>query len=131
MDALSGCWWNIEKRARWELHKNATFYFVLNGNNTPQNHSSTATSHHRNHPNHMNKIYKHYWWSKDKFIRSILLWTPSHGHTSHGWPAKTSIHLLCVDTECRLEDLPGPMDNSNDVNTTLWCVIPEYYCIKF
>ena len=31
----------------------------------------------------------HYWRSKDKLISNILLWTPSYGGTSVGWPTRT------------------------------------------
>ena len=34
----------------------------------------------------------HCWGSKDEIISNILLWTPTYGHTSIGWPAKTYIH---------------------------------------
>ena len=36
--------------------------------------------------------------SKDELINDILLWTPTYGHTSLGWQAKTYIYQLCVDT---------------------------------
>ena len=51
------------------------------------------------------------WRSKDKLISDILLWTLSHGWAKAGWPARTYIQQLCANTECRLEDLPGAMDN--------------------
>ena len=35
-----------------------------------------------------------------------VLWTPTHGHTRVGRPAKTYIYQLCADTGYRLEDLP-------------------------
>ena len=41
----------------------------------------------------------------------VLLWTPTHGHTSAGRLAETYIHQLCANTECSLEDLPGVMSN--------------------
>ena len=37
---------------------------------------------------------------------NVLWWTPTHGHTSIGWPVKTYIHQLCVEKEYRLEKLP-------------------------
>ena len=42
---------------------------------------------------------------RDEFI------TLTQGHTSVGWPAKTYIQQLCVDTGCRLQDLPKAMAN--------------------
>ena len=49
--------------------------------------------------------------SKDEFISDILLWTPSHEQAKAGWPARTYIQQLCVDTGCSLEYLPGAMDD--------------------
>ena len=46
--------------------------------------------------------------SKDK-LSNILVWIPIHGHNSVSWPAKTYIKQLCMDTGCRLEDLPRAM----------------------
>ena len=50
-----------------------------------------------------------------KVRTNILLWTPTHAHTSVGWPVKTYIHHSCVDTRCRLEDLPRVMANKECV----------------
>ena len=48
----------------------------------------------------------HGWRSKNKLQSDVLLWTPTHGHTSVGQPAKIYIHqLLCADPRCTLEDL--------------------------
>ena len=44
--------------------------------------------------------------SKYKVISDILLWTPTHGHTSVVQPAKTYIHQLCEDTWWHLKDSP-------------------------
>ena len=51
----------------------------------------------------------HCWRSKNELISNVLLWTPTHGHTSD-WFAKTYLHQLCVDTRYSLEDLLGVMD---------------------
>ena len=48
----------------------------------------------------------HCWRSRDE-----LLWTPSHGRAKAGWPARTYIQQLCVDTGCSIEDLPEAMDD--------------------
>ena len=53
----------------------------------------------------------HCWRSKDELIRDVLRRTPSHGRAMVGWPVRTYIHLVCADTGCRLEDLPGAMDD--------------------
>ena len=47
----------------------------------------------------------HCWRNKDELISNVLLWTPTDGHTSVGWPAKIYIHQLCVDTACCLDEL--------------------------
>ena len=47
----------------------------------------------------------HCWSSKDELTSDILLWTPSHGWAKAGWPARTYIQQLCVDTAYSLEDL--------------------------
>ena len=49
------------------------------------------------------------WRSKYKHISDILLWTPTHGHTSVGQPAKAPIHQLCADTGYYQEDLSRAM----------------------
>ena len=53
----------------------------------------------------------HCWRSGNELISDILLWTPSHGRTKAGQPARTYIRQLCTDTGCSLEDLLGVMDN--------------------
>ena len=67
-------------------------------------------SHLTNYPNKTNKTC----WAlleMDELISNVLLWTPTHGCISFGWPAKTYIHQLCWDTGCSLEDLPGATDD--------------------
>ena len=41
----------------------------------------------------------------------VFLWPPKHGGINVGWSARTYIPQLCADTELRLEDLPGVIDN--------------------
>ena len=55
----------------------------------------------------------HRWRSKYQLISDVFLWTPSHGHESVGWPAKTYPQQLYMDTECCLKELPEAMDNRN------------------
>ena len=45
--------------------------------------------------------------TKDKFISNLLLWMPTHEHTSIDQPAKTYIHQIYTDDGCHLEDLPS------------------------
>ena len=52
----------------------------------------------------------HCWRSKNKI--SDLLWTNSDGHANVGRPRRTYLQL-CIDTGCRLEDLPGAIDKDN------------------
>ena len=53
-------------------------------------------------------------------------------YISVGWPAKTYIHLLCADTGCSLEDLPGAVNNrdgwweSRDSVLSAW--FDDYKC---
>ena len=55
----------------------------------------------------------HCWRSRDELISDILLWTPSHGRTKVGRPARTYIQQLSADTGCSLKDLQGAMDVRN------------------
>ena len=48
----------------------------------------------------------HCWWSRDKLISDVLLWTPTYGRAKAGRPARTYIQQLCEDTGCSPEDLP-------------------------
>ena len=57
------------------------------------------------------------WGHKDELINGYLLWTPTHGHTSVGQPAKTYIHLLCVDTGYCTENLPRVMAHRDNGDT--------------
>ena len=53
----------------------------------------------------------HCWRSRDELINDVLLWTPSHGQTKAGWPARTYIQQLCEQMGCSPEDLPEAMNN--------------------
>ena len=54
----------------------------------------------------------HCWRSKDDLI---LQWTPSSERAKVGRPARTYIQQLCADTGCRLDDLPGTMDDRDEL----------------
>ena len=60
------------------------------------------------------KNVRHGWISKDELISNVLLWTPSHGRASVGRPARTYLQQLSKNTGCRLEDLPGAMDDRDE-----------------
>ena len=49
--------------------------------------------------------------SKDELTKDIILWIPTHGHTSVDQPAKANTHQFSVDTGCRLEDLSRVTDD--------------------
>ena len=79
----------------------------------------------------------HWWRSKDELISDILLWTPPHGRTKVGRPARTNIQQLCADTGCSLEDLPGAMDDGDGwqekfrvtrVNSVTWWLLNCSHC---
>ena len=53
----------------------------------------------------------HCWRSRDKPIRDVLQWTPSHGRAKAGWPFRTYIQQLCVNTGCSSEDLLEAMND--------------------
>ena len=47
--------------------------------------------------------------SKDKIISDVLLWTPTHGHTSVGQVANTDIYQIYVDTWRHLGNISRAM----------------------
>ena len=53
----------------------------------------------------------HCWRSRDKLISDVLFWNPTHGRAKAGWPARTYIQQLCIDTGCSSEDLLEAMDD--------------------
>ena len=82
------------------------------GSSTLQNSDYMDTYLPSHKPSNENKLDSEYcWWSKSQLISNILLWTPTHGHTSTDWPADNYILRLCVGTGCRLEDLPRVIED--------------------
>ena len=63
---------------------------------------------------------RHCWRSKDKFIRDVLLWTPSHGRAKVRRPARTYIPQLCTDSGYYFKDLPGAMDDRDGWRERVW-----------
>ena len=49
--------------------------------------------------------------SRDEIIGDVLLWTPTYGRATAGWPARTYIQQLCEDIGCSPEDLPETMND--------------------
>ena len=64
----------------------------------------------------------HYCRSKDKLRSDILLWTLSHRYASVGRLRRTYLQQLCMDTRCRLEDLPNAMDDRDEVCLCIYCM---------
>ena len=56
----------------------------------------------------------HCWRSKDKLIRDVPLWIPTHGRAKAGRPARTYIQQLCEDTGCCPEDLHRAMNDREE-----------------
>ena len=54
---------------------------------------------------------RHCWRSRDELMSDVLLWTPSHGRTKAGRPARSYKWLLCADTWYNPKDLPKAMDD--------------------
>ena len=53
----------------------------------------------------------HCWRGRDELKSDVLLWTPSHGRSKAGRPARTYIQRLWADTRCSLEDQPEAIDD--------------------
>ena len=98
------------KKVRWELYKNAICCFEQKLEATLHKIAGIQppTYHLTNHPSKTNKTLCE---SKDEHISNVLLWTPTHGHTSVGQSEKTYTHHISADTGCSLEDLPGVIDD--------------------
>ena len=52
-------------------------------------------------------------WSKDLHMKDILLWTPTHGHTSITQPVKPYTYQFRMDSGYSFEYLLSPMANSD------------------
>ena len=52
--------------------------------------------------------------SRDELISDVLMWTPSHGRTKLGKPARTYIQQFCVDTGYSLRYLLEAIDDRNE-----------------
>ena len=47
-------------------------------------------------------------------MSDFLLWTPSNGRASAGWPARTYLQQLYTDSGCIVEYMPGAMDGQDE-----------------
>ena len=45
-----------------------------------------------------------FWRSKAELISDVLQWTPSHRYASVGRTTRTSLHQVCTDSGCSVED---------------------------
>ena len=87
-------------------------YWTSLAGSSPQSSRCTATCHPSRKISKLDKPDAgQYWRSKDELISDVLLWTPSHGWTKAGWPAKTYIQQLSVHLGYCLEDTPGAMND--------------------
>ena len=68
----------------------------------------------------------HCWRSKDELMRDVLLWMPSREQAWVGWPTKTYLQQLCMDTGCSLEDLSGAMNDKDDWQERFWEIHARY-----
>ena len=120
-----------EEKARWDLN---CFEQILEAAPDKTTAARPLTSYLTSHPS---KTSKTCFRSKDELRSDVLLWTPTHGHTSIFWPAKIYIHQLCADTKCRVEDLPKVMTHrhgwreSLDHNIVSDKWVPAFYHTKY
>ena len=110
-------WIEFEKRAWRKLYKNATSYIeqileAISHKTATVGHlfpiSKAIQIRRTRHMGHCRR-------SKDELISDVPLWTPSHGRTSVGRPARTHLsELNCKNTGYSLEDLPEAMDDRDE-----------------
>ena len=117
---LYGCTtWTLTKRLEKKLDGNYTRMLRATLNKSWRQHSTRHQLY-----GHLPPITKtiqvrrtrhagHCWRSRDKLIRDVLLWTPTHGRAK-GRPARTYIQQLCEDTRCCPEDLPSAMNDREE-----------------
>ena len=88
-------------------------YWISSGGSTLKSSSCTATYHTSWKLSKLDEpdLWGNCWRSRKKLISDILPWTPSHGQAKEGWPARTYIQQLCVNTGCNLEDLLEAIDD--------------------
>ena len=112
---LYGCiTWTLTKRLEKNLNDNYTRMLRAILNRSWGHHSTKQQLY-----GHIPPITKtiqirhagHCWRSRDELISDVLLWTPSHGRTKAGRPARTHIQQLCEYNGCSPEDLPKAVNN--------------------
>ena len=115
---LYGCTtWTLTKRMEKKLEGNYTRMLQAILNKSWRQHPTKQQLHGHQQP--ITKTIKirrtrhagHWWRSRDELISDGLLWTPSHGRAKAGWPDRTYIQLICVDTGCSPEELMEAMDH--------------------
>ena len=83
-------------------------YWTSPGGSTSQNSNCTATDHSSRKLSKLDEPDTRD--TAGELVSDVLLWTPSHGRTKAGRPARNYIKQLCADTGCSPEDLPKAMD---------------------
>ena len=109
---LYGCTtWTLTKRMEKKLDGNYTRMLPAILNKSWRQHSTKQQLY--GHLPPVNKTIKirrtthagHSWWSRDKLVSDVLLWTLSQGQAKAGRPIRTYVRQLCADTGCTPEDL--------------------------
>ena len=99
-----------------QLHKKCCKqYWTSHGGSTPQSSSCTVHPSWKTIKVRRTRHARHCWRSKNKLIRDVLQWTPSHRRAKAGQPARTYIQQLSADTGCKPEDLLVAMNNREGV----------------
>ena len=90
---MYGCTtWTLRKCLKKKIHRNYTrmLYVLLNKSWKQYSTKQQLYSHWPpiSQTIQVRWVTGHYWKSKDKLKSGIFQWTPTHGHTNVGWPAK-------------------------------------------
>ena len=98
------------EKAGWELHKNAKSYFeqILREPTALR----PLTFHLKNQDEQDMRDGARE--KKEELISDVLLGSITHGRGIVGWLVRTYLHQLDANAECRLEDLPGGIDDRDE-----------------
>ena len=103
--------WAYREKARWQLHKNDTMNKSWKQHLTKQQLYSHLPPTEKNIQIRWMRHVGHCWRNKNELISNILLWVPSHGCASVGWPTRIYRQQLSIYTQCSLDDPPEAMDD--------------------
>ena len=103
---------NASKKAGWKLHINASCYFeqILEATFYTTAAVQPLTFISKIIQVRRRRHVEHCWRSKNKLIRNVLLWTPTHGCATVGRPKRTYFRQLYGNSGYKLEDLQGALD---------------------